>query len=78
MNSLEDELKALSAEIEAAPENADAYFRRGRILWKMERFGAAISDYETAASIAPDSPAVQALEIAREIMDFYHKDRYNP
>lgn len=75
---MDSELQKLNEIIGAGIAGADVYFQRGRLLWKMQKFGQAISDYETAAQLDPASPAVQALEMARQVMDFYHRDRYNP
>ena len=79
-----EELTALDAAIAALGETdtaraADLYMQRGRQLWCMQRHAAAMADYERAARITgPDSPAAAALAMAREVMDFYHKDLYNP
>lgn len=76
--SMNSELSQLDAEIAAVP-SAELYMQRARLLWRMERRAAAISDYEKAAALAgPDSPAATALRHARDIMNFYHKDLYNP
>ena len=55
-----------------------AIYMLGRIAWKEGRNGDAISLYERAIALDPTSEAVVALEQAREIMDFYNKDLYNP
>ena len=72
-----EELTALDAAIAALGETdtaraADLYMQRGRQLWRMQRHAAAMADYERAARITA------ALAMAREVMDFYHKDLYNP
>ncbi len=51
---------------------------RGRLLWKLGRKADAMSDYAAAADLDPSSPAAAALEMARDIMDFYNHDLYNP
>ena len=38
----------------------------------------AITDYEHAVSINPNSPAKIALENARDIISFFNPDIYNP
>jgi tetratricopeptide (TPR) repeat protein len=38
----------------------------------------AMNHYLEAVSINPDSPAKAALEMVKEILDFYNKDMYNP
>ncbi len=62
----------------ATSDLADLYFRRGRLWWRVGEKGRAISDYERAAALDADSPAVEALALARRVMDFYHTDLYNP
>lgn len=78
MENIEKQLAHLSAIIDSGNADADIYYQRGRIYWKLQQHGAAISDYETAAQLDPSSPAAQALQMSRQVMDFYHKDRYNP
>ena len=81
-NSLNNEILAeianLSEKIEVNPTCADLYYQRGRLYWKLGRTGAAMSDYEQAGAIDPDSPAVEAMRISRDIMNFYNTDLYNP
>lgn len=57
---------------------AQEHFERGRMLWKQGNRGEAMTEYNTALSLDPDSPAAVALEMAQGIMDFYDKQRYNP
>ena len=77
MNGAEDTPEALTALIEQEP-TADLYFRRGRAWWARGEKGRAITDYEHAIALDPESPAAVALEMARGVMDFYHTDLYNP
>ena len=77
MSPAEDTIRELTALIEHAP-TADLYFRRGRIWWACGEKGRAITDYEHAVALDPESPAAVALEMARGVMDFYHTDLYNP
>lgn len=78
MKTTEQQLAELTAIIDAGKATADTFFERGRLNWKLDRRGAAMSDYETAAQLDPGSPAVQALEMAHQVMDFYNHDLYNP
>lgn len=55
-----------------------ALYMLGRIAWKRGRKTDAISFYEKAAASDPKSEAAVALEQAREIMNFFHTDLYNP
>lgn len=71
----------LTAEIEAAADDltrGELFFRRGRLRWKLQDRAGAISDYCRAAEFAPECGAREALSQAREIMDFFNKDLYNP
>ena len=49
-----------------------------RIAWKKGDKTAALACYERGADLDPDGPAAIALEQARDIMDFFNKDLYNP
>lgn len=59
-------------------ETAEAYYLRGRLMWKLGRKAEAMSDYSKAAAIDPSSPASAALEMARDVMNFFNPDLYNP
>ncbi|MDE6137611.1 MAG: tetratricopeptide repeat protein [Muribaculaceae bacterium] len=75
---MEQELQRLDGAIAAGP-TPELYMQRGRLLWRLQRHAAAMADYERATALAgPDSPAAAALAMAREVMDFYNKDLYNP
>ncbi|MDE5553764.1 MAG: tetratricopeptide repeat protein [Muribaculaceae bacterium] len=74
---LDEALKILDEAIKAS-DDAELHYQRGRLLWKMGRKTDAMTDYATASELDPSSPATAALEMAREIMNFYHRDRYNP
>ncbi len=58
--------------------DAEALYLLGRIAWKEGRKSDAISLYNAAVALDADSEAAVALEQARGIMDFYHRDLYNP
>lgn len=66
--------------IHDAPEGNDekALFLLGKIEWKCGNKAAAIANYTAAVRLNPDSEARTALEQARQIMNFYHRDLYNP
>lgn len=57
---------------------AERHYLMGRIAWKLGQKTDAINHYEAAVALDPASEAVVALEQAREIMDFFNKDLYNP
>lgn len=75
---LEEALASLNSLIEAEPDNAQWRFLKGKALWKTGDKGGAISEYEHASQLDPQSPATHALEMARSIMDFFNPDIFNP
>ncbi len=75
---LDDELSRLTAEIDMNPADDNLYYLRGRLYWRLGYRALAISDYECAVALNGESPASAALKIARDIMDYYNKDMYNP
>lgn len=77
-NKLDEALVLLDRIIENAPDDAEALFTRGKIYWRLGQRSKATSDYAAAASIDPESPAVQALEQARDIENFFNPDLLNP
>lgn len=64
--------------IAADSSDARLYFLRGKANWRMDRRSAAITDYEHAVALDPDSEAAPALAMARDIMDFFNPDLFNP
>ncbi len=72
------ELSLLTAEIAANQNDDTLYYLRGRLYWRLGQKSLAISDYECAVALNSGSPASAALKIARDVMDFYNKDLYNP
>lgn len=77
-NRIDEAINSLNANIEAEPDCSQWYFLRGRAFWRLGQKGKAISDYEQAAALDPESPAKHALEMARDVMDFFNPDLYNP
>lgn len=54
-----------------------AFYLRGNAYRMNGDWQRAINNYLEAVSINPESPAVNALKMANEILDFYNKDMYN-
>ena len=71
-------LEELNAALQQSPDNPDLLVQRGRLLWRLNRRGEAISDYEKAAAADPDGPAKLLLEHTNSIMDFFNPDLLNP
>lgn len=55
-----------------------AWFMRGKLNWQLGNRRQAITDYRTAVSINPASPAASALDQADDIMAFFNPDIFNP
>ncbi len=77
-NQLDQALEMLNKSLANNPADAEALFARGRVYWRLGKRGDAISDYEAAVAADPASPAAVALEQARQVMDFFNPDIYNP
>lgn len=77
-NKNEEALMEINRYIEAHLQEDEAYFIRGNIYRKYGNWKFAIENYCEASSLNPNSPAVQACEAIKEILDFYHTDLYNP
>lgn len=74
----EEAVKLLDAYIAENPSDDAAFALRGLQYWGMQQRKKAINDYLAAIAINPDSTARTALQSAREILDYYNKDIYNP
>lgn len=72
------EIENLSQQIAENPDNASLLFERGKLYWKNGRKAAAMTDFNAAITLDPQSNARQWLEMANDIMDFYNSDLYNP
>lgn len=70
--------KDTSAPTDDALARAAEHYALGRKLWAEGRHGEAITQYNHAVALDPQSPAATALQMATGIMDFYDKSRYNP
>ena len=57
---------------------ASYYYRLGNDLRRRGDYPAAINAYLEAIALDPDSPAVHAKQMLDDIMNYYHKDAYNP
>ena len=59
------------------PMDDTLYYLLGNAWRKKGNWQMAMNNYLEALRINPKSPAKQALEIAKEILDFRNKDLYN-
>lgn len=74
----EKTLEALTDNIAQEPHNDHWCLMRGQVYWRLGEKAKAITDYEHAVQINPESPAKTALELARKVMNYYNPDLMNP
>ena len=72
-----DNLQKKNAE-ESACEPARAHYEAGKKLWAEGRHGEAMTEYNRAVALDPESPAATAVEMANTVMDFFDRSRHNP
>lgn len=77
-NKLHEALSALDECVKSNPECDEAWFMRGRVFWRLGDRRRAINDYARAVELNPDSPATRAMENARDVLDFFNPDIFNP
>lgn len=78
-NRLDEALTMVDALIAEGGNCLDElYFYRGKINWRRGLNTLAITDFEHAVAINPDSNARHALEMARDVTDFFNPDLLNP
>ncbi len=71
-------LAAIEKALADAPDNPQLLTEKGKLLWRLDRRGEAMSAYEQAARIDPDGPARLLMEHSNSIMDFFNPDLLNP
>lgn len=76
--SFEEAVEKLTQYINLHPQEDEPLTLRGMKYWGAGKRSLAINDYLAAITINPESRARQALNAAREILDYRNKDLYNP
>lgn len=56
----------------------EEWYRRGNALRQQGKWAEAINCYIAATELNPESPAAEAKRMLDDILNFYHKDAYNP
>ncbi len=74
----EKTIDVLSENIRQEPDNDHWRLMRGQVYWRLGEKSKAITDYEYAVQINPQSPARTPLELARKVMSYYNPDLMNP
>lgn len=57
---------------------SEDFYRLGNECRRNGDWQNAINNYLEAIALDPNSPAVEAKEMLENILNFYHKDAYNP
>ena len=73
-----NKLSEALSQLDKLPVDSETLYMKGKILWKQGQRTQAMAAYAQSVELNPDSPAAIALQQARQIMDFYNKDLYNP
>lgn len=55
----------------------EAYYLRGNAYRKQGNWQQALNNYQSAIELNPQSPAVQAQQMAMDILNFFNKDMFN-
>lgn len=78
--SQEEQLETIERMLDGVSDDDRALLlaEKGKILWKLNRRGEALSAYEEGALLDPDGPAALLLAHSQEIMDFFNPDLLNP
>ena len=72
-------LAILNEQIQLNANDVPALQLRGRIYYKMEKWGDAMNDYSTILEIDPENTeAKSGLEMARNILGYFTPDMFNP
>ena len=77
-NNLDIALDVLNRYIVENPQDDNGYFMRGKLWWRLQKHSAAVTDYETAVALNPDSEARHALDLARSVFNYFNPDLLNP
>ncbi len=57
---------------------AEEYYKKGNEYRRTGNWQMALNNYLEAIALDPESPAVHAKAMLDDILNFYHKDYYNP
>lgn len=58
--------------------SSEEWYRKGNEYRRQSDWKHALDCYMEAIALDPHSPAVEAKQMLEDILNFYHKDAYNP
>lgn len=70
-------LALIDAGLSRTPNDAHLLYLRGNLWMKQGEWGQAISMFQQAENIDPESPAAESRSMLDDIMNFYNKDMFN-
>jgi predicted RNA polymerase sigma factor len=73
-----DAIDELMTSASTDKERALLLAEKGKILWRLNRRGDAMSAYEQGAQLDAEGPAALLLAHSQSIMDFFNPDLLNP
>lgn len=78
-NELSRSLEILNEHIQVNSSDIQALQLRGRIHYKMQKWGEAMNDFSSVLELEPDNQeAKSGLEMARNILGYFTPDMFNP
>lgn len=76
---IEEVMQRIQELLHAGTHLADElYYLLGNAYRKQQNWQQAINCYSEAVAVNPESPAREARTMILDILNFYHKDLYNP
>ena len=72
----EEAIRLLNVQINGHKSDDRLYYMRGNAYFKSGNWQCAMEDYMQAISINAESPATEAIKMARNILEFYNKEIY--
>lgn len=59
-------------------EEAERYYQEGLTCAQRSEWGRAATCFRKSLALDPQSPARHGLEMVNDILEYYHKDNFNP
>lgn len=78
-HGLADSLSLVKEYLVTDKNNVDALLLKARILYKLQRWGEAMNEYQAVLEIDPNNKeAKSGLEMAKGILGYFTPDMFNP
>lgn len=78
-NELSRSLEILNEQIRINSSDVQILLLRGRVHYKMQKWGEAMNDYSSVLELEPDNPeAKSGLQMAQNILGYFTPDMFNP